>query len=1460
MLRALEWQTETSPLTLRVRGKQWYWVYKFDLNNSIYIDEMPYLIGRDKKVFFTKTNATRQERLTKTLSFKYFKNTRQYAALEKSNTLKNRNENFYQNNGNVIKKSFNYNFLNNEMVGKFYKKNTTGNITPQLWSIIIKKFWEPQSEVSHTDWRNIVMKHLLYLSTPKLKISIGQEGLDAAKKSYFYGHPFNIVEFLTEQDLTTAKGKQLEALSLGIKKKLVVQEKYLQMLLRQYKKLYPEYISDLHGRHHEMPSANYLLNLQFFIRRLKDNYNEESDILLRRFIRSLMIKYDEMFDLLDRGLVENKRYSEIEEFNIHVSTFHALNEIFKNEMGAAIFKAKAIRETKIDNIRSQNIKSFNKGLEKYNTSWKNLVDIYYNQTKSYKDISKDNPYMDPITITPYNDFCPQEDFFKSKTLVYLHNEKHETAKFHRVSVPKDFFKKILENKLNGVIEGWLKKSADETRELNKEYEFAQVIHTNGTNALLNHFINRNNWNFFTNQSPKLNKAISTLFQLHLDCSINTSYVKNSDFIEKTLSNVFENYINSPERFYNLKFPDSLKEKLYEIHYPTSIVMEKIGNPNVNNKTKGGTLLTGFYGTERSDIDEKLHSKINQQTHKPHTDEFVDYSDALKYDEETGILYFDKVTYYSIVIKQKLKKMALANSKKKFTKELLYNSYVNTFGNNSISERMASLFYLPERELKFGLENKKLSLMRKTFAANFTIKKINLWMIKIRMQKELLNVAKSDWRCDFHSIRNRYETTGSVKKDQLCNLYNLSNTKYRSKVTTRNILPVANLFNKVGLLKMNPDNFATIKSFYRTISNGDLSKLILVSDLKGKDKLKSTLWKGGNIFQTHRIDNPLALDIIEKSYTIYKYDNTLSELKKLFSDTTISETCSKLIELRRNKYSKTSVMYKKTRDCIDSYHNVIDHMVYLQLVHFDIQKIISNDKNIDKLWLRCILSDPFKNYTNEFDYRPRILHVKSEYRTNLRAALAEVAMRAFLYQEDIPNIKGLKDNTPQMTHLRESIQDISNLPINPSEDEMKSLNSTIKRYEDIRMNVLKTIRSSYIEGLDKLQDSPRYFKLKYYSSWFGALGLVQDRKNLDKYNLIFEADWSKPIMSSNLSTIYEQVNKHYTGTTGTASGKILDLIRSIRLISNRIHKDRLGLYKYLRIIEKARLLEAEKFIDKHMPSQTTVTPAVVKEPTECENALMGFLNIEMSSINRSVDFILSSDIIIGQRTLLRDVIFDRWTKNSEIINAPLVLTKSALSSSEPLSIKFLHNKKILRDSEDNTNATIVQKKVEKTIFSSKLDLREVSTKDGNALYKERGGLILANPGYADEHQYNFKTRYRLYGQKDNMYTLEKSYADQKRLLWVNKQLILPINIAITIITNSYDVIHSWFIPGLGLKLDCVPGRATHHTIYIDHTGYYYGQCAEVCGRRHHHMPIKILAVPLPQFIYWWNTNVREDILE
>lgn len=91
---------------------------------------------------------------------------------------------------------------------------------------------------------------------------------------------------------------------------------------------------------------------------------------------------------------------------------------------------------------------------------------------------------------------------------------------------------------------------------------------------------------------------------------------------------------------------------------------------------------------------------------------------------------------------------------------------------------------------------------------------------------------------------------------------------------------------------------------------------------------------------------------------------------------------------------------------------------------------------------------------------------------------------------------------------------------------------------------------------------------------------------------------------------------------------------------------------------------------------------------------------------------------------------------------------------------------------------------------------------------------------------------------------------RRLLRTKRTLVLPAHVNITLITNSYDVVHSWFIPGLGLKLDCVPGRSTHHTFYIDNIGFYYGQCAEICGRYHHHMPIRLCALPYEQFLVWW----------
>lgn len=112
-------------------------------------------------------------------------------------------------------------------------------------------------------------------------------------------------------------------------------------------------------------------------------------------------------------------------------------------------------------------------------------------------------------------------------------------------------------------------------------------------------------------------------------------------------------------------------------------------------------------------------------------------------------------------------------------------------------------------------------------------------------------------------------------------------------------------------------------------------------------------------------------------------------------------------------------------------------------------------------------------------------------------------------------------------------------------------------------------------------------------------------------------------------------------------------------------------------------------------------------------------------------------------------------------------------------------------------------------------------------------------------------------KYKMFKLNKKKTDvnnlniNRRMLRTRRTLVLPAHVNLTAVTNSFDVIHSWFIPGLGLKMDCIPGRSTHHTFFIDNVGFYYGQCAEVCGRYHHHMPIRICALPFDHFLLWWH---------
>lgn len=139
---------------------------------------------------------------------------------------------------------------------------------------------------------------------------------------------------------------------------------------------------------------------------------------------------------------------------------------------------------------------------------------------------------------------------------------------------------------------------------------------------------------------------------------------------------------------------------------------------------------------------------------------------------------------------------------------------------------------------------------------------------------------------------------------------------------------------------------------------------------------------------------------------------------------------------------------------------------------------------------------------------------------------------------------------------------------------------------------------------------------------------------------------------------------------------------------------------------------------------------------------------------------------------------------------------------------------------------------------------------NTKYSNRDYTPIEN--YTKKQSFN---KYNIYNSfKNNKYKNELIPVTlARRLLRTKRTLILPVHINITLITNSYDVVHSWFVPGLGLKIDCVPGRSTHHSLYIDSVGFYYGQCAEICGRYHHHMPIRVCALPFEHFLLWWQTK-------
>lgn len=89
----------------------------------------------------------------------------------------------------------------------------------------------------------------------------------------------------------------------------------------------------------------------------------------------------------------------------------------------------------------------------------------------------------------------------------------------------------------------------------------------------------------------------------------------------------------------------------------------------------------------------------------------------------------------------------------------------------------------------------------------------------------------------------------------------------------------------------------------------------------------------------------------------------------------------------------------------------------------------------------------------------------------------------------------------------------------------------------------------------------------------------------------------------------------------------------------------------------------------------------------------------------------------------------------------------------------------------------------------------------------------------------------------------------RLLEVDNRIVLPTNAHIRIIITAADVLHSWAVPSLGIKVDACIGRLNQTSVFILRNGVFFGQCSEICGVGHANMPIAVEAVNLDQYVAW-----------
>jgi len=114
-----------------------------------------------------------------------------------------------------------------------------------------------------------------------------------------------------------------------------------------------------------------------------------------------------------------------------------------------------------------------------------------------------------------------------------------------------------------------------------------------------------------------------------------------------------------------------------------------------------------------------------------------------------------------------------------------------------------------------------------------------------------------------------------------------------------------------------------------------------------------------------------------------------------------------------------------------------------------------------------------------------------------------------------------------------------------------------------------------------------------------------------------------------------------------------------------------------------------------------------------------------------------------------------------------------------------------------------------------------------------------------HQWYWRYEYSDFKEiKQDSFMIRKKIT---RLIDTSNHLIVSIKTPTRIIASSRDVIHSWTVPSIGIKIDATPGRINQITLLSNRPGISVGQCSEICGTNHRFIPISIETINQKIFI-------------